>query len=1122
MLKSPSLMQRALPLALLSTAIAIAGCSSSSDSSSSADNNTPPPAKTISVTGVATKGILQGALVEACISTDCSDSADPIASSTTKADGSYELGVTGAGDKTIVIRVRHQAGAKMVCDVADGCGTNINFGDLVDMEQNLTLRSVTHVDSTATKITGNVTPLTELVTVAAIQSSAGQLSPDAITQGSTAVKTLLGLSAELDLIGTKPIDITKAEADVSDTTALLLSALSAAFADTSNGSIQEKIANIAKAVSGDSASVSVSDLVALTTSAKSTLDEAAKKNDSIKSKAEAIKSQLDTAKEKATENCQDNVCDVEIEESNNAADIRGTNAKAVKALVEDVRALGWEVYPALRDAADPDSDNYKDNLIGQADEAAKIIDGHLETAVGGLAELTEVFFYAYTEKNTATDIKALAKAFFTDKHHGDWQYTDDYLASRDDWYNDCLDWSGNNVEYCNDLYPPALTLEDAATAYANQFDGTISKSGKTWTANNAIFTAKAQDPTQLALAVTFPTAQPTDKANAITAKIDGESVFQGTTFVLKGDASAKFSADVSIASPDGNFFITEAKLSGAASIANTQANVTRTFEGKFSAEGGTPAAQQGKNQVNTNKADSFLPKFISIEGKFTSSNLPGSELSAKVSASLDNYDSYSYYTEGAPVNVPAKLTLSDNNKKLALSLGNENNSLSYSVALTNYQQCVGWDNDDAKLGYTDANGVWHKVEWKNLYLDEDGNRVTHEDQLIEWNDNYEPGYYEKAGEWVAINDSISYYLDAEGNKVSSQDVNIEWNNNYEPGYYNNQGEWQALTYDSYAYIGSNGETVNGKDIIYTPDDDGTPGYYKKGDWRPLQDISGYYTEDGEKLADGIYPDYPCNDWEQLPAIQFSECTIKGKGHCTWESYDVSQGWSDGIRLLDYYDGADSLTANSTILDALNVYLGAYYWNREYFYSENIVKDNAYGLVKFPILDDLKLSQFDNGVYETKAVSFGDPIDTASNFIKATITAEVTGKLSASLPEVNLKLTAKRSEFAKAEASLVVVWKENNKDQKALTIEDIARGDGSLDNLGKDNLIINLSHINGAKFLLSESGIDASKDELRFIIKDGTKYATNVRNDSMKYVVIYHYNDKGEKVNSNSLEFESLF
>src|SRR5690554_7946691 len=129
MLKSPSLMQRALPLALLSTAMAIAGCSSSSDSSSSADNNTPPTAKTISVTGFAAKGILQGALVEACISTDCSDSADPIATSITKDDGSYELDVAKASNKTIVIHVSHQEGAQMVCD-ATVCG-DAQFGETV-------------------------------------------------------------------------------------------------------------------------------------------------------------------------------------------------------------------------------------------------------------------------------------------------------------------------------------------------------------------------------------------------------------------------------------------------------------------------------------------------------------------------------------------------------------------------------------------------------------------------------------------------------------------------------------------------------------------------------------------------------------------------------------------------------------------------------------------------------------------------------------------------------------------------------------------------------------------------------------------------------------------------------
>src|SRR5690606_37400244 len=203
------------------------------------------------VTGTAAKGILLGAKVEACVATNCTGDNDPIATTTTSPDdGSYTLNIPANNAGTLVIRVSQQDGAKMICDVPTGCDV-VAFGAEADMEEGLSLRSVTTVDASATTVEAHVSPLTELVTAAAIESRGGlgTLNADAVSKGSAAVRTLLGLGEGSDLTKIKPVDITMAEAANADTAALQLSLLAAAFADTASGqSIQQKIESFTQAI----------------------------------------------------------------------------------------------------------------------------------------------------------------------------------------------------------------------------------------------------------------------------------------------------------------------------------------------------------------------------------------------------------------------------------------------------------------------------------------------------------------------------------------------------------------------------------------------------------------------------------------------------------------------------------------------------------------------------------------------------------------------------------------------------------------------------------------------------------------------------------------------------------
>ncbi|SEK80964.1 hypothetical protein [Ectothiorhodospira marina] len=191
---------------VIASAVLLAACGGGGGSSGG-DTTT----QTATVTGVAAKGLLLGAQVEACADMECREI---VAETKTDDDGRYQLRLPV--DEHFVIRVRHTEHAQMICDLPQGCGDEVKWGEPGLMPKDITLRSIARVDRTSQEVSAHVTPLTELVMIAAQVSNAGAITPPpekATENGQEAVLKLLGIEADtpLDLTKLEPVNITKGD-----------------------------------------------------------------------------------------------------------------------------------------------------------------------------------------------------------------------------------------------------------------------------------------------------------------------------------------------------------------------------------------------------------------------------------------------------------------------------------------------------------------------------------------------------------------------------------------------------------------------------------------------------------------------------------------------------------------------------------------------------------------------------------------------------------------------------------------------------------------------------------------------------------------------------------------------
>ena len=646
-LHTPSLL-KALPLTLIAASLILLGGCSDSKSKKTADTQIDTK---VAVTGTTIKGVLSGALVEACLEADCSGSTDPLASATTDDKGLYSLSVTADQPMTIVLRLRYQEGAQMTCDVPTGCENNTAFGAKLPMPTGLILRSMATIEKSATTVSAHISPVTELATAAALHSGNGILTSDAIIKGSDAVRVLLGLNKGGLLTQIKPVDVTAADANSASGEDLQVSLLAAAFASSDSANTIARINEMAGAVSGTPASTAT--LVSLTTNALAVLNE----NEALQGQAAAINALLEKsqAAAAAAAGCDNATCSVTPGESGpTAAELLNlsTNVAAVESLVEDIRTLGWELVPQIERTLDRSlnhNDYDADNLFVQIEEAQTLFDqgdGVTAASDGGVAiealtavagRLVEGYIDCKAESVCATKLADIDTVLDTDE----------------------------GITWSND---------------------TLTKTGDTWSVTGATYSITGQTSASVNMSITFPviTDLGEDSLGDLTGTLNKNASLKISVSSQSGDASieltegsliAVLSNDLDVAAKDAE--VTINSLTFKATNAIVSNNIV-TFTGNLTLEAGTSAKQEA---INPNSADAILPKSISLKGAFTGTGTKA--LEAELNFNFDSFDNFSYYVDGQSVDGLLNFTESNAGKTLVTTFGEGDNLVTYTIQ---YQQ----------------------------------------------------------------------------------------------------------------------------------------------------------------------------------------------------------------------------------------------------------------------------------------------------------------------------------------------------------------------------------------------------------------------------------------------------
>lgn len=204
--------QRLFLLALSAAALVLHGCSCSS-SRSRIDSGTPTP--TFQLSGMASKGILINANVNAYSFQGGALHADPVASGATNNQGGYSLSVprTHQNAPMLIVVTASPDGTFMRCDLTYGCGEGVDFGDdvLIGADEEFLLESF--ISSATAYQPANVTLLTHL---AAQQVKTNGLPTEmtalrqAIAQANSRVANRFGITG--NLTSAPIIDLTNAAA----------------------------------------------------------------------------------------------------------------------------------------------------------------------------------------------------------------------------------------------------------------------------------------------------------------------------------------------------------------------------------------------------------------------------------------------------------------------------------------------------------------------------------------------------------------------------------------------------------------------------------------------------------------------------------------------------------------------------------------------------------------------------------------------------------------------------------------------------------------------------------------------------------------------------------------------
>ena len=210
-------------LSLSSFALLVSlGCSSSSSSS---DGGSPPPDEEpdaavaevdrISLTGLAIKGLAQGAAINVYPLESGEFSTTAIGTGASNSQGVYELLLSedyADYSGAVKIVLSYVDGALIQCDDPNGCGAGINSTDFYPMPSDFQLVAISELSSGVFASNGSsVINLTALTTLAASFIEAETIGDNRIKQGNNQIRAVLSLPSTVDLTATRASNIVNDE-----------------------------------------------------------------------------------------------------------------------------------------------------------------------------------------------------------------------------------------------------------------------------------------------------------------------------------------------------------------------------------------------------------------------------------------------------------------------------------------------------------------------------------------------------------------------------------------------------------------------------------------------------------------------------------------------------------------------------------------------------------------------------------------------------------------------------------------------------------------------------------------------------------------------------------------------
>ncbi len=169
-----------------------------------------PPTTVATISGSAVKGVLKYARVAVYGITEEKVESKPLAQSITDEHGSYRIQIenyTGSIIVNVSKSTDHET--TMMCDLTEGCGDEINFGDEYPVGEDFSLKAVLAELKDGSDITVNVTAISDLsaaLTIDAISEGLGKPVADLIQENNEKIANLFELKG--DFLTTPTVDLT--------------------------------------------------------------------------------------------------------------------------------------------------------------------------------------------------------------------------------------------------------------------------------------------------------------------------------------------------------------------------------------------------------------------------------------------------------------------------------------------------------------------------------------------------------------------------------------------------------------------------------------------------------------------------------------------------------------------------------------------------------------------------------------------------------------------------------------------------------------------------------------------------------------------------------------------------